>query len=223
MNRRRQTAALAALLVTVALAGCTSGTPARPSPAPSTIAPAIEPTTEPAPTATNGVLTETAISEIAPLWQGGRFRGFVTPPDGYDYGGDCHDSAWTVLALTEKATSASGTFLATSAERPAPSLVIAVLPLTTTELTKNLDALQHQLTSCIGAAPTGETLQEPAPAVEGWSGLHNVGEDEDLYWAEYDDGIVMAQVSPGMATLTSALSTQATAIFDRQLEVLAAE
>lgn len=222
MTRGRQTAALAGLLVTVALVGCTPANHSHPTSTPSAT-PESTPTPTPEPTTTNGVLTESEVSEIAPLWQGGRFRGFVTPPEGYDYGGDCHDSAWTALYLTEQATAVSGTFFATSAERPAPTLVIAVLPLNESELATNLQALEHQLTSCIGVAPDGTTRQEPAPAIDGWSGLHNVSEDEDLYWTAYDEGIVMAQVSPGMSTLSSTLASQATAIFDLQLEVLASD
>ncbi|MFK4788686.1 hypothetical protein [Microbacterium sp. ZW T5_56] len=221
MTGGRQTATVAGLL-TVALVGCTPVGHTHPTSTPSST-PESTPAATGELTATNGVLTESEVSEVAPLWQGGRFRGFVTPPEGYDYGGDCHDSAWTALYLTERATAASGTFLATSAERPTPTLVIAVLPLNESELAANLKALEHQLTSCIGVAAHGTTLQEPAPAVDGWSGLHNVSEDEDLYWAAYDEGIVMAQVSPGMATLTSTLASQATAIFDRQLEALASD
>lgn len=219
MDRARW-ALLAAAAVLTLVAGCTASEQDPPTVAPTT--------TEPSPTDTaaegsvdeSGVLTEPALQAVAPSWEASRFLGIIAAPAGYDYGGECHDSAWEVLYLTEDATGSGRSFQASTGARPEPMLTISVVELSGSDRTESLDALEHQLTSCVGEGPAGEVLQEAAPETDEWSGLHIVSEDRDLYWAAYERGIVLAQMEPGLATLGSSLGAEVRAVLALQLEQL---
>lgn len=140
--------------------------------------------------------------------------------DGYEYGGDCQDSAWEVLYLLEALSGTSSTFQASAGGSPAPSLTLAAITLGESDLQQDVDALNHQLTECVGETTAGEVLQEPAPDVEGWSGLHGVAEDRDLYWIAYASGIVVAQLEPGMDSLGDSLRHDTLAVLALQVERL---
>lgn len=221
MSRSRRTSVAVLSLLLTLLAGCAAAE--EPTPNPTTTAEPTGSTTSESghddDVDEHGVLTEAAVTEIAPRWAGSTFEGDVRAFPGHDYGGDCRDSAWDTLYLFESMWPTSTTFQATGGV-PAPSMTIAVVELGESERAQDLDSLDHQLTSCIGEGPEGTVLQEPASTIEGWSGLHVVAEDRDVYWAEYDTGIVAVQLQPGEAALDGPLAEQVRAVMALQLEQL---
>jgi|GEM_PF-4574075 len=198
MISRHWTAA-AVLLAALALlaGGCTRSTPEPPD--------LSSPASTPSAAATGavlvdefGVLTEAAVQSIAPGWRASQFMASFYGLDGYAYGDDCKDSAWTTLSFLETLGARSTTFgpVPTTSERPSVSMAFGELG--ESERSKVLDAFATQASSCIGADPKGVVRQQPAPEVAGWSGLHQVTDGRDTYWAPVPNGILVVQLDPGL-------------------------
>lgn len=222
---REHRATLAALLLTALLVGCTgtgedptgTGSAEAGSSAPE-VSSATSESPSLAPVDERGVLTPDAVGEVAPHWLSSTFVGDVQGLPGNSYGDDCLDSAWDVLSLFERLLPVSSTFQADSGT-PA-SLIIAVLEMTTSDQERDLAALDHQLTECVGEHTDGEVLQQAAPAVDGWSGLQIVSEDRDVYWVPFQEGIAIVELRPGLADLRTDLAGEVEAILALQMEEL---
>ncbi len=224
MRRRVPGVLSSAAVIAAVLCGCALAAPTRPDgpqPASAGSSPTASAPTAPAPTGdASGALTGAAVAAAAPGWEPSPFTGFVEAPDGHVYGGDCRASAWDVLSLTEAATRVARTFRTTTEAEPRPHLTLGVVALPPEDRQRDLDALDHQFSSCVGEGPDGVVRQLPLTVVPDWSGLHQVGGDRDLYWAPYGAGIVLAQLDPGADQLDEELVRDLRAILAAQLAEL---
>lgn len=169
----------------------------------------------------NGVVTESAVAGVAPRWESLGWASTFRPLEGYHYGGECEDSAWDVLYLLEAMTANVRTFGPVAQNGRSPALImLSSRELGAADRERDLAALTHQASECVGEAPEGDVLQEAAPSVEGWEGIHTVGEDSDLYWLGTDTGIITVQLAPGLAAIEGmGLADDVRAIMELQLEL----